>query len=107
MKDNTLVFIKNDTPLTTSRTVAEKFGKNHQHVMRDIRTLIQQMGGVSNFGQTPMFTETTWTNEQNGQTYPQYLMTRDGFALLAMGCLQERTRRPVIQDARTCCLPAN
>ena len=32
-----------------------------------------------------MFYETTYVNEQNGQTYPMYLMNRDGFSLLAMG----------------------
>ena len=37
MKD--LVFIQNEQPITTSLKVAEKFEKNHQHVMRDIRDL--------------------------------------------------------------------
>ena len=32
-----------------------------------------------------MFQKSTYTNEQNGQTYPMYLMNRDGFTLLAMG----------------------
>ena len=37
-------------------------------------------------GQTPsMFHEATYVNEQNGQTYPMYLMNRDGFSLLVMG----------------------
>ena len=85
MKNNSLVFIQNDTPLTTSRTVAEKFGKNHRDVLKAIRELITQTEGMRKNAHTPMFTETTWTNEQNGQTYPQYLMTRDGFSLLAMG----------------------
>lgn len=31
-----------------------------------------------------MFEETTYVNEQNGQTYPMYLMNRDGFTLLVM-----------------------
>lgn len=85
MKDTTLVFIQNDTPLTTSHTVAEKFGKNHRDVLKAIRELITQTEGMRKNAHTPMFTETTWTNEQNGQIYPQYVMTRDGFALLAMG----------------------
>ena len=85
MKNNALVFIQNDTPLTTSRTVAEKFGKNHRDVLKAIRELITQTEGMRKNAHTPMFTETTWTNEQNGQIYPQYLITRDGFSLLAMG----------------------
>jgi len=36
--------------MTTSLKVAEVFGKNHQHVMRDIRKLVEK--GVSNFGQS-------------------------------------------------------
>ena len=35
--------------------------------------------------QTPMFEETTYIHEQNGQTYPMYYLNRDGFTLLAMG----------------------
>lgn len=85
MKDNALVFLENDTPLTTSRIVAEKFGKQHKNVIRDIRDIIAQAGGMLKNEQTPMFTESTYTNEQNGQTYPQFLITKDGFALLAMG----------------------
>ena len=84
MKDNALVFIKNDTPLTTSRTVAEKFDKPHNDVMKSIRRLIDDMGGVGKSSQSSMFVETTYVNKQNKQQ-PQYLMTRDGFALLAMG----------------------
>ena len=37
-------------------------------------------------GYTPKwFYEYQYTNEQNHQTYPAFLMTRDGFTLLAMG----------------------
>ena len=82
MKDNTLVFIKNDTPLTTSRTVAEQFGKQHQHVMRDIRDLFSQAEDESKIGR--MFHETTYADKY-GRQKPMYIMTRDGFSLLAMG----------------------
>ena len=83
MKDNTtLVFIKNDTPLTTSRTVAEQFGKQHQHVMRDIRDIISQVEDESKIGR--MFHETTYADKY-GRQKPMYTMTRDGFSLLAMG----------------------
>ncbi|MBR0287851.1 MAG: Rha family transcriptional regulator [Selenomonadaceae bacterium] len=83
MKDNTtLVFIKNDTPLTTSRTVAEQFDKQHQHVMRDIRDIISQVEDESKIGR--MFHETTYADKY-GRQKPMYTMTRDGFSLLAMG----------------------
>lgn len=83
MKDNNaLVFIQNDTPLTTSRTVAEQFGKQHQHVMRDIRDLFSQAEDESKIGR--MFHETTYADKY-GRQKPMYTMTRDGFSLLAMG----------------------
>ena len=82
---NELVFIQNDQALTTSLKVAEVFGKEHFHVVRDIRSLVNQIGGISKIGDTAPFQETTYTNEQNKQIYPMYLMNRDGFSLLVMG----------------------
>ena len=80
-----LVFIENDQPVTTSLKVAETFEKNHRHVLESIREIIKQAGGMPKIGQSPMFQETTYIHEQNGQAYPMYLMNRDGFTLLAMG----------------------
>ena len=80
-----LVTVENNQPVTTSLKIAEVFGKEHFHVIRDIRGLINQMKGVSKIGDTPMFQETTYIHEQNGQTYPMYYLNRDGFTLLAMG----------------------
>lgn len=83
MKENNLVYQgANYQALTDSLLVAKKFGKNHLHILRDIRNL---MGGVSKNGLTPLFVETTYINEQNGQQYPKFVMGRDGFTLLAMG----------------------
>lgn len=82
---NELVFLQDNQALTTSRTVAEYFEKEHRHVMEAIRSLIAQAGGMPKIGQTSVFTETTYINEQNGQAYPMYLINRDGFSLLAMG----------------------
>lgn len=73
----------NDQAVTSSLLIAEKFGKSHDNVLRDIRNLIQ--GGVLKNDETPMFEETTYINEQNKQAYPMFLMNRDGFTLLAMG----------------------
>ena len=78
MEDNALVFIKNDTPLTTSRTVAEQFDKKHKHVLEDIRQILAAENSATKF-----FFETSFNNR--GKQYPEYLMTRDGFSLLAMG----------------------
>lgn len=67
-------------PVTTSKKIAEVFEKRHDHVLRDIESLA---GGIPNFGET--FQKTTYIHEQNGQEYPMYYITRDGFSLLAMG----------------------
>jgi Rha family phage regulatory protein len=66
---------------TTSRIIAEKFGKSHNHVLRDIRKLTEANPewGMTNFGQTP------YVDAQNGQTYQMYEMTRDGYSMLVMG----------------------
>lgn len=72
---NELVFRgQNDQVLTNSLLVAEKFEKEHQHILRDIRNLI---GGMSEIGETPMFVETIYINEQNGQEYPLFIMDRE------------------------------
>lgn len=78
---------ENNQALTNSLLVAEKFGKAHQHVLRDIRNLIE---GMSKIGDTPMFVETTYIHPQNGQAYPMFVMNRDGFTLLSMGFTGEK-----------------
>lgn len=78
-----LVKINNGQIVTSSRQIAEAFGKQHRHVLRDIRDML---GGLPKIGHTPpMFYESSYINEQNGQSYPEYLMNRDGFSLLVMG----------------------
>lgn len=72
-------------PVTSSRIVAEYFGKQHHHVVRDIRTLISQKPDLernANFGEC---SETI--NLANGSTrqVPFFWMDRKGFSLLAMG----------------------
>lgn len=63
----------------TSLDVAETFGKDHRHVLRDIRELgCSGEFRLSNFGQS------SYINAQ-GKEQPMVLMTRDGFTLLAMG----------------------
>ena len=77
--------VVNGHPTTLSTQVAEYFGKNHQHVTRDIRNLIEKCPdlGVSNFGQT------TYKDSQ-GKKQPCYRMDRKGFVLLAMGFTGEK-----------------
>ena len=72
----------NDQAVTSSLLIAEKFGKEHKHVLDAIRELIK---GCAENSADPMFEETTYINGQNKQAYPMFLMNRDGFTLLAMG----------------------
>ena len=69
---------ENNSMYTTSKDIAEKFGKEHKTVLRSIRDLVAQNCAAKN-----MFHETTYENR--GKSYPMYLVTRDGFTLLAMG----------------------
>lgn len=84
------VYQNNGILVTTSRNVAEVFEKNHRDVLRAIRDLLESLEdtskdwGMRNFAQTP------YTNPQNGQTYEEYLITRDGFTLLTMGFTGEK-----------------
>ena len=77
---------RDGVPVTTSRAVAEQFGKKHFHVLRDIQSLMAELDKTedgkafnqSNFGLIYI------TDAMNRQK-PAYILTRDGFTLLAMG----------------------
>ena len=72
---------QNGKPVASSRQIAESFGKEHKHVLRDIENLI---GGESKIGLSSMFFKSEYISAQN-KKLPEYLMNRDGFTLLAMG----------------------
>lgn len=74
-----LVFEKVDQPMTDSLKVAEYFGKDHAHVLRDIKALdCSQEFRESNFGFSNYVTE-------QRHRVPKINMTFDGFMFLAMG----------------------
>lgn len=70
---------QNGEPVVSSRQIAESFEKNHRDVLRAVDSLKED---VRNFAQ--MFFETD-TPDSYGRPQRTYLMTRDGFTLLAMG----------------------
>ena len=89
---------KDGVPVTTSRVVAEQFGKRHDNVLRDIEALTAQLkneGSDSDPTQPKIGVSTAAFAEENflpttyrdstGRELPMYLLTRDGFTLLAMG----------------------
>lgn len=93
--------------IVSSREVAENFEKEHKNVLRDIENIMEalkntdnpKLGGGSNlsipsktleYGESSklssLFIEGKYTTkEANGVHYKEYLLTRDGFTLLAMG----------------------
>ena len=92
--------VKNGTPVVSSRTVATVFEKRHDHVLRDIENIIRESQTSIEESEKEIFNPAGNLTAQNwgvnfflkssylsdrGKTYPEYLMTRDGFSLLAMG----------------------
>lgn len=75
-----VVFERDGEIFADSRDVAVYFGKEHKHVLRDIRNLIasEPKLGRSNFGPFKI-------NDLTGESTSHYIMDRDGFTLLAMG----------------------
>lgn len=81
-----IVFEKDGEAVTTSRVIAEHFEKSHAHILRDIQTTMNQLNETkegrefnqANFG----LVEYT---DKKGENRPMYVLTRDGFTLLAMG----------------------
>lgn len=85
-EETQLVVMTNGQVTTTSREVAQVFGREHRDVLKAIDNLTKDFDeGVRNFSQTPMFTEETYVHSQNHQEYRQVRMNKDGFTLLAMG----------------------
>jgi Rha family phage regulatory protein len=74
------VFERDSKILVSSLDVARVFEKKHQHIIRNIRELIDNQPdfGLSNFGQMSY-------EDSYGRPQPEYLMTRDGFFFIAMG----------------------
>lgn len=83
---NNLISIQNQEGqlVVTSRQVAEHFEKDHRNVIRDIEGIAEGMLKIEHTPKTE-FIESEYQHEQNKQTYKEYLLTRDGFTLLAMG----------------------
>ena len=69
---------ENNSMYTTSKDIADKFSKRHADVLRAIENLTTQNCVTKSY-----FHSSTYENR--GKQYPMYLITRDGFTLLAMG----------------------
>ena len=119
-KDEFGIVEKNGIAMVSSRYVAEKFEKNHFHILRDIEEIINPKTEISqsNFGLPEcnkmeilhLNSEESDLDElrilefsqhnflpsdykSRGKTYPEYLMTKDGFTLLSMGFTGNKAMR--------------
>jgi anti-repressor protein len=74
---------KDNQTFVTSRDIAAVFGKLHKNVLRDIEALPTDEFNQLNF-------EPVNYKDAKGETRKAYRLTRDGFALLAMGFTGEK-----------------
>lgn len=87
------VQIKDEQVYTTSRIVAEKFGKRHADVLEAIESTINDIVASQtienirerNFPFSEYFIMDEYKVEGQTRSYKQYLITEDGLALLVMG----------------------
>ncbi|EPZ7486421.1 Rha family transcriptional regulator [Campylobacter coli] len=84
---------QNHRVFCTSMDIARVFGKRHDHVLRDIENILNDLREIGTSYELPNFREVVriskTTNPKNGKLVnrkiPMYNLTRDGFSLLAMG----------------------
>ncbi|MEI7456585.1 MAG: Rha family transcriptional regulator [Nitrosomonadales bacterium] len=76
------LFTDHGKALTTSRAVAERFGKQHKDVLRSVEKIIAELADTE-FSQRN-FAPSDFKNSR-GKTFTEYRLTHDGFALLVMG----------------------
>lgn len=75
---NQLIEMNNEVTMS-SREIAELVGKEHKHVMRDLRVLSEQLGDMFE-GVVQV-----WTHPQNKQQYEEYAIKRDTCITLLTG----------------------
>lgn len=76
-----MVMASNGQVFTTSKKIAEYFGKTHKNVLRKIKQTIsdcpEEFAGL-NFEPTDYI-------DKNGDIQPMYKLSKDGYMLLVMG----------------------
>lgn len=72
---------QNGQVVVSSRQIANDFGKEHRNVLQSIEEIKKGVAEKS----ADLFITSQYKHKQNKQWYKEYLMTRDGFTLLAMG----------------------
>ena len=72
--------MKNEEPVCDSLQVAERFGKRHDNVVRDIDNLLKN----EEIKIRKIFYQSTY-KDSKGRAYRNYIMNRKGFTVLVMG----------------------
>lgn len=78
-----LVLVRKNKLFTTSRIIADKFGKQHAHVLRAISGFSESNFGLADFFRDN-FTPSLYKDAQ-GKPRIEYYLTKDGTAFLIMG----------------------
>lgn len=71
-------------PVVSSRKVGEIFVKRHDHVLRDIANIQSSLPKIGESDWDINFIKSSYKNDR-GKEYPEFLLTENGFTLLAMG----------------------
>lgn len=80
-----IVQIENNEAMTTSRQIAEVFGKDHSKVLRDIRVKIEKLSDLEDEPDlaSPNFIESTYFDSQNKE-HVEYKLNKDALVLVVM-----------------------
>lgn len=93
MKNELMIFERKEMAVVSSRIVAERFGKTHSEVLKTIhgenrgeKHIPGLIDGIRSSAKTPdLYFMKSRYDDVYGRSQPEYLCTRDGFSLLAMG----------------------
>ena len=80
---NQIILSKRGEAITDSRTVAEKFGKRHEHIIRKIESLISDLDEIK-YPKNETLKFTKKEAEYRGTFFNIYEMNREAFSLLVM-----------------------
>lgn len=76
------IISQNGAFVAHSKEVAEMVGKNHQHLLRDVRGYVEVLEDSPNLDSQDFFIESTYLNSQN-KIQPCYLLTKKGCDMVA------------------------
>jgi len=86
------LYERNGTAFCSSRQVAEEFERQHGHILRLIDEITQSTSGVSEEFRRLNFEE-SYYRDASGKRNREILMTKDGFAMVAMEIKGKRARQ--------------